>query len=138
MNRKIIITALDLERLSKLVAEEREFGKAKDALELIALERELLRAEVVDGTAIPHHVVTMNSKFTVTNLDTGESIDYTLVYPEEADVFEDKLSILAPIGTALLGYGEGDQFQWHVPNGVVKYKIEKILYQPEAAGHFDL
>lgn len=138
MNRKIIVTIKDLERLNKLVAQEREFGRSRDSIELIALEKELARAVVVDEKDIPNRVITMNSKFTVINLETGESTDYTLVYPEEADVFEDKISIMAPIGTAVLGYGEGDTFDWHVPGGIVKYQIEKILYQPEASGNFEL
>lgn len=138
MNRKIIVTIKDLERLNKLVAQEREFGRSRDSIELIALEKELARAVVVDEKDIPNHVITMNSKFTVINLETGESTDYTLVYPEVADVFEDKISIMAPIGTAVLGYGEGDTFDWHVPGGIVKYQIEKILYQPEASGNFEL
>lgn len=138
MNRQVIVTAKDLERLSKLVAKEREFGKSRDSIELIALEKELASALVVDEKDIPSHVITMNSKFTVTNLNTQENIDFTLVYPEDADIFEDKISIMAPIGTAVLGYGEGDIFDWHVPGGIVQYRIDKILYQPEASGDFEL
>lgn len=138
MNRQIIITAKDLERLRKLISQEREFGKIKDSIELISLEKELSKAFVVDEQEIPSHVITMNSKFTVTNLETEEEIDYTLVYPEDADIFEDKISIMAPIGTAVLGYGEGDIFDWHVPGGIVQYRIDKILYQPESSGDFEL
>jgi regulator of nucleoside diphosphate kinase len=138
MTRNIIITENDLERLLKLVAYENEFGKAKDSIEIQALEKELRRATVVDARDIPAHVVTMNSKFVVKDLDTEELIEYTLVYPEDADVFEDKISIMAPIGTAVLGYAVGDAFDWHVPDGVVKYRIEKIVFQPEASGNYDL
>lgn len=138
MNRNIIVTAKDLTRLTKLVALEREFGKSRDSIALLALEKELARAVVVDERDMPEQVITMNSKFTITNMETQEQIDYTLVYPEDADVFEDKISVMAPIGTAVLGYAEGDTFEWHVPGGVVTYQIEKILYQPEASGDYDL
>lgn len=138
MTRNIIITKNDLERLLKLVAYENEFGKAKDSIEIQALEKELRRATVVDAHDIPPHVVTMNSKFVMKDLETEELIEYTLVYPEDADVFEDKISIMAPIGTAVLGYALGDSFDWYVPDGVVKYRIEKIVFQPEASGNYDL
>lgn len=138
MNRNIIVTAKDLTRLTKLVALEREFGKSRDSIALLALEKELARAVVVDERDMPEQVITMNSKFTITNMETQEQIDYTLVYPEDADVFEDKISVMAPIGTAVLGYAEGDTFEWLVPGGVVTYQIEKILYQPEASGDYDL
>lgn len=138
MNRNIIVTAKDLTRLTKLVALEREFGKSRDSIALLALEKELARAVVVDERDMPEQVITMNSKFTITNMETQEQIDYTLVYPEDADVFENKISVMAPIGTAVLGYAEGDTFEWLVPGGVVTYQIEKILYQPEASGDYDL
>ena len=137
-NRKIIVTIKDLERLKKLVSQEREFGKSRNSVELLALEKELTRAVVVDEKDIPNHVITMNSKFTTLNLESFERINYTLVYPEDADVFEDKISIMAPIGTAVLGYGEGDILDWVVPSGVVQYQIEKIIYQPEASGNYEL
>jgi len=63
---------------------------------------------------------------------------YTLVFPSDADLKNGKLSVLAPIGTALLGYRQGDIFNWKVPGGTMKIKVLEILYQPEASGDFNL
>ncbi len=63
---------------------------------------------------------------------------YTIVYPEEADIEHDRLSVLAPIGTALLGYRVGDEIAWEVPAGMKKIRIEQIIYQPEANGNYHL
>ena len=80
----------------------------------------------------------MNSTVVLTDLDTREEETYTLVYPENADTAQGKVSILAPIGTAMLGYRVGDVFEWEVPAGKRRLKVEKIVYQPEASGDYDL
>jgi len=138
MSRKICITASDRERLLKLIRKEREFGSAKNKEYLKDLEQELSRAEVLPSTQIPANAITMNSKVLLKDLETGEETVYTLVYPEDADLSEDKLSVLAPVGTAILGYREGDTIDWKVPGGIVRLKVEKLLYQPEAAGDYHL
>lgn len=69
---------------------------------------------------------------------SGESNTYSLVFPTEADFAEGKISVLAPIGTAILGYRQGDTIEWPVPSGLCKLKVEEIVYQPEAAGDSDL
>lgn len=138
MSRKINITSKDLERILDLIEKEREFGRGKNKDYLNDLEQELSRANVVAPQNIPPDAITMNSKVLLKDLELGEEVEYTLVYPEEANLAENKISILAPIGTALLGYREGDIISWKVPAGVVKLKVEKVLYQPEAAGHYHL
>ncbi|HHY28499.1 MAG TPA: nucleoside diphosphate kinase regulator [Desulfitobacterium dehalogenans] len=138
MSRKISITAVDRERLLKLINKEREFGTAKNKDYLKDLEHELNGADVVPSEGIPSNAITMNSKILLKDLETGEETIYTLVYPEDADLLEDKISILAPVGTAILGYREGDIIDWKVPGGVVRLKVEKLLYQPEAAGDYHL
>ena len=80
----------------------------------------------------------MNSKIRIKNLDSGLEKIYTLVFPHSANINENRISILAPIGTALIGYEVGDTIEWPVPGGVTKFKVEEILYQPEASGDFDL
>jgi regulator of nucleoside diphosphate kinase len=85
---------------------------------------------------IPHDLITMNSTFRLRNLDTAEQTVYTLVFPGEADSAKSKISILAPVGTAVLGYRVGDIIEWQVPAGSKRFKVEQILYQPEAAGTF--
>jgi regulator of nucleoside diphosphate kinase len=67
-------------------------------------------------------------------MDSGEEVIYTLTYPAEADLAEGRISVLAPVGTAILGYSVGDVVEWTVPCGIVRYKIEKILFQPQATG----
>ena len=69
---------------------------------------------------------------------SGESNTYSLVFPTEADFAEGKISVLAPIGTAILGYRQGDTIEWPVPSGLCKLKVDEIVYQPEAAGDSDL
>lgn len=138
MSRKIDITSKDRERILELIEKEREFGKGKNKDYLNDLEQELNRANIVAPEEIPPEAITMNSKVLLKDLDLGEVTEYTLVYPDDANLAENKISVLAPIGTALLGYREGDVISWKVPAGVVKLKVEKIIYQPEAAGDFEL
>ena len=98
-----------------------------------ALEAELDRAEVVPSGDIPNDVVTMHSEVRITDLTAGEERTLTLVYPIEADSTRGRISILAPIATALLGYRVGDTVEWKVPGGVRRLRIDALLHQPEAA-----
>jgi regulator of nucleoside diphosphate kinase len=138
MARTIFITSVDRNRLLKLIQEEREFSTAKNKDYLKDLEEELNRANIVPSEEIPSDVITMNSKVRLKDLDSKEETLYTLVYPAEANLLEDKISVLAPVGTAILGFREGDVLEWKVPDGIVKLKVEKLLYQPEAAGDYEL
>ncbi|WP_231881732.1 nucleoside diphosphate kinase regulator [Anaerosporomusa subterranea] len=137
VSRKIYITEADLGKLEKLINAAKEFSTGKKEY-LEKLELELAWANVVLPTAVPDNVITMNSKVLLRDLDYGDEMTYTLVYPDDADLAQDKISVLAPIGTAILGYRAGDDVEWEVPNGIVRLRVEKILYQPEAAGNFDL
>jgi regulator of nucleoside diphosphate kinase len=80
----------------------------------------------------------MNSRVRLKDLETNEEKVYTLVFPSEADLSQQKISVLAPIGTAILGYRIGDTVEWRVPAGVKNMRIEDILFQPEAEGHYQL
>ena len=100
---------------------------------LAALAGELRRARVVPRSQIPPDVVTMNSTVRLRDLETGEEETYTLVYPEQADIEADRLSVLAPVGTALLGYRSGDVIEWPVPAGVRRFRVEEVLFQPRNA-----
>ncbi len=80
----------------------------------------------------------MNSKVALSDIDTSEEMTYTIVFPKDANIDEGKISVLAPMGTAMLGYRVGDIIEWQVPAGKRRIKIEKILYQPEASGDFHL
>ena len=97
---------------------------------LAALAGELRRARVVPRSQIPRDVVTMNSTVRLRDLETGEEETYTLVYPADADIGEGRLSVLAPVGTALLGYRAGDVVEWPVPAGVSRFRIEEVRPAP--------
>jgi regulator of nucleoside diphosphate kinase len=135
--RTIQITELDRKRLIDLILEAQS-GEYRKSVYLDKLRGELERAQIVTPQEISGDVITMNSQVALTDLDTGEEETYTLVYPENADTTQGKVSILAPIGTAMLGYRVGDVFEWEVPAGMRRLKVEKILYQPEASGNYDL
>ncbi len=135
MERSVFITAFDKTRLEELIAVAGEFG-AHRRQDLTTLQAELARATVVDPQEVPPDVVTMNSKVLLRDLDSNDAMRYTLVFPNDADIDIGAISILAPIGTAILGYREGDTVEWTVPSGTRHLKIEKLVYQPEAAGDF--
>jgi regulator of nucleoside diphosphate kinase len=98
---------------------------------LAALAGELSRARVVPRSKIPADVVTMNSVVRLRDLEADEVETYTLVYPSEADIGQNRLSVLAPVGTALIGYRAGDVVEWPVPAGVRRFRIEEVLFQPK-------
>lgn len=137
MDRDIYITEFDLKRLMELVQVGITF-KGKDGEYLQRLEQELDRAHVVETTAILHDVITMNSRVRLLDLYTGEERLCALVFPSDANIELNKISVLAPIGTAMLGYRVGDVIEWEVPAGLKRLRIDEILYQPEAAGHYHL
>jgi len=118
-----------------LIAGQSEF---QDSVYLENLSKEMKRAVQVAPKEIPPDVITMNSSARIVDCDTGEEMEVTLVFPEDADMERNRVSILAPIGTAMLGYRIGDVFGWDVPSGKRRLRVKKILYQPEAAGHFHL
>ena len=133
----IYITEPDYERLSGLIETTRE-RNGVDKEYLNKLEAELDRAEIVDQKRIPGDVITMRSKIRLKDLVSGEANTYSLVFPTEANFSEGKISILAPIGTAILGYKQGDTIEWPVPSGVRRLRIEEVLYQAEAEGNYEL
>jgi regulator of nucleoside diphosphate kinase len=98
------------------------------------LQRELNRARIVPPRRVPPDVVTMHSQARVLDVDTGEEMLFKLVFPEEADIEAGDLSVLAPLGTAILGYRAGDTLAWRVPAGERHLKVLEVVYQPEANG----
>ena len=135
--KPIHITEFDLERLKKLLLDAQSTDYHKSEY-LERLQLEINRAEVVQPKDIPSDVVTMNSTVCIEDLDTKEEEIYTLVFPEDADLRQGKISILAPIGTAMLGYEVGDSFEWEVPAGKRRLRVKRILYQPESSGDYHL
>ena len=135
--RTVYITDFDLKRLSNLLNDTGSWSK-KDLSYLTRLEEELEEAQIVAPREIPRDVVTMNSQARVKDVDSNQEMIFTLVFPAEADYEGGKLSVLAPVGTALLGYRAGETVEWEVPSGLRRLKIEQVLYQPEAAGDYHL
>jgi regulator of nucleoside diphosphate kinase len=96
----------------------------------------LEHACVVTPADVPPDVVTMNSKARLRDLETGEEMIFTLVFPGNTNIENDRISVVAPIGTAMLGQRVGDELEWEVPAGFVRLRVEEVLYQPEAAGDY--
>ncbi|MBM7063268.1 nucleoside diphosphate kinase regulator [Pseudomonas sp. UL073] len=127
----IIITRLDLQRLERLLDGLEEFGPGAEAL-----EQELARAQVVGLDEVPAGVVTMNSRVHCRDDHSGKEYHLTLVYPDDVGG-EGKVSILAPVGSALLGLTVGQQIDWPLPNGkTIQLTLLAVEYQPEAAGEY--
>ena len=129
----IYITEADATRLREMIAQGLPSLNAKDQPYLQSLEQELARATVVPAGEIPRNVITMHSKVRLRDLDSREEMTYTLVFPDEADPAEDKISVLAPVGTALIGCKVGDTVTWKVPAGVRRLSVKAIVFQPESS-----
>lgn len=129
----IVISERDAERLEALLARMPAGafpGKA-------ALEGELDRADIVEPQDIPPTVVTMNSRIRFRVASSNEEFTLTLVYPREVDESGGTISVLAPVGSALLGLSQDDEIEWPKPGGgTLKVRIEEIVYQPERAGEY--
>lgn len=132
MRDRIYITDADFERLRRLIAGRRG-ANSVDQEYLDILEQELDRAEIVQPDAIPRDIVTMDSEVRLRDLESGEVRVYRLVFPSQKRA-ENSISVLAPIGTAMLGYRVGDVIEWRVPKGIRRLKVLDVIYQPEAAG----
>jgi regulator of nucleoside diphosphate kinase len=130
--RIIYITEDDHDRLSKLLEGARQRGW-RDLAHVEQLDAELDRAQIVPPREVPPDVVTMHSRVALRDLDTGAESELTLVFPHEANVDDGKVSVLAPLGTAVLGYRTGDLIEWNVPGGTRRLQVERVLFQPEAA-----
>lgn len=134
--RRIIVTETDLERLQR-VLDVHGSGRNAELAEL--LEQELGRAEVRSAQDLPADVVTMNSTVVFEDEETGSRREVTLCYPQDARSDEGRISVLAPVGSALIGLSVGQSIEWPVPGGRTRtLRIVAVPYQPEAAGHFHL
>jgi regulator of nucleoside diphosphate kinase len=133
MKDPIYITSNDKQQLLELLAVVKGL-EARHRGDLDALEAELHRAVVVDPKEVPAEVITMNSQADLVDLDTGEQVTFRVVFPHDADADGGRISVLAPLGAAMLGYRAGDAFEWTVPDGVRRFKVARVRYQPEAAG----
>ncbi|MBS1765330.1 MAG: nucleoside diphosphate kinase regulator [Bacteroidetes bacterium] len=134
---KLIINRLDYARIKKSINDAKQFRSISNE-EAEKLLKELESAKIVEPEAIPSNVVTMNSIVKLSFQNTNKQIQFQIVYPEQANVKENKISIFSPIATALIGYKVGDEIEWVVPAGLTKIRVDEIIYQPEAAGDYNL
>jgi regulator of nucleoside diphosphate kinase len=136
MEKTMHITVNDYERITK----SPEFIALQNKSPEIAdrLLKELRAARTVPPDRIGKNVVTMNSRVLLRELQSGRQIEITLTYPQDADPKEQKVSVFSPIGVALLGCQEGDITSWRIPSRIGRFKVERVVYQPEAEGHYYL
>lgn len=133
----LIVSSLDYLRIQKQINEAKQ-KKTIDPKEVEKLVQELNSATILNPHEIPGDVVTMNSVVKISFLEGGKQVEFKIVYPEDANFKEKKVSIFSPIATALIGFRVGDTIEWMVPGGLTKIRIDEIIYQPEAAGDFAL
>ncbi|HUQ07489.1 MAG TPA: nucleoside diphosphate kinase regulator [Kofleriaceae bacterium] len=127
----IIVTDADLERLQPVLDQN-------DSPLAESLDAELRRATIVPQREVPPDVVTMNSELVYEDVESGAKRVVRLVFPKDANATAGRISVLAPIGAALLGLHVGQEIEWRVPAGVRRIRVAEIRYQPEAAGHMGL
>ncbi|HEY4284429.1 MAG TPA: nucleoside diphosphate kinase regulator [Chthoniobacterales bacterium] len=136
MKTPIYVTSQDKERLHNLLAVTAASGPRQQG-DWKPLADELRRAVIVAPNEVPADVITMNSRADLVDLDNGETMTFTLVFPQDAYLEEEKISVLAPIGAGMLGYRVGDEFEWNAPQDIRRMRVAKVHYQPEAAADFD-
>jgi|WetSurMetagenome_2_1015567.scaffolds.fasta_scaffold228127_2 regulator of nucleoside diphosphate kinase len=135
MNKQIFITDFDMKRFRWLIDNSYRFDQ-KYKNDFANLDKELKNAKVVEPKDIPSDVITMNSKFKIKDFSTNEETIYTLVFPFDADMENIGLSVLAPLGMAVIGYRVGDEIEFEDSSDKRKVYIEEIIYQPEAEGNY--
>ncbi len=136
-NGAITITKTDRKRLERAIWPSGRKYDRDLPWHVTALQEELNRAKFVDAKNIPPDVVTMNS--TVQVRAAGHDADtYTIVYPGNADIDAGRISVLSPMGLALLGARVGEEVRWDTPAGPRRYTLEKIIFQPESARQWEL
>jgi len=133
---KLYVTKRDYERLCGYISAASAGGAGLPELREFA--EELGGRQVVDQLDVDAAVVTMCSRVRVMDICTKESTTVTLVFPEDADLNLGKLSVLTPMGTAMLGRSVGDVFEWRSPARLRRLLIKEVCYQPEASGNYNL
>lgn len=130
--KNIVITEADYQQLQSLI-ERCRFSQSRETDHLSVLSEELDRATVVKKSEVDADVVTMNSRVRVQDLNSGREVTYQIVFPWNADIAKNRISVLAPVGTGLLGYRAGTTVEWRAPSGIRRMRILAVEYQPEAA-----
>jgi regulator of nucleoside diphosphate kinase len=131
----IYITQHDLQRLKKLLNDLSKESNHQD-FSVQELKDEMNRALVVSPKEVPENVITMNSRVLMRDVESGNDMTLWLVFPDKVDAVKNPVSILSPLGTAMIGYKVGDVFTWESPTGKKQIEVLDILYQPERVGNF--
>lgn len=137
MKNTLYVTESDFIRIRNILVGMKQFSQ-RDTINAKKLHQALLDAVILPAGEIPGTVVTMNSRVTVRDPITGECSEFTLVFPEKSDYRRGCISVLAPLGSALIGSRVGDIVQWEVPRGERRLEIQEIRYQPEASGDLNI
>lgn len=127
--RPIVVTDSDERRLRALLGAQSE-AVLRDQAHLRELNSELERALILQAEEVPAEVIIMHSRIRVLDLEHRKRSDFTLVFPADADVTARRISVLAPLGTALLGFREGDEVEWMMPGGVRRLRVERVRQPP--------
>lgn len=135
--KRIIMSKIDHVRIMSWLNKAMQ-SKTITATEAEKLQNELENAEILEPEKIPGDVVTMNTIVKLTFLNNNKQVQFQIVYPNNSNIRENKISIFSPVATALIGYQVGDLIEWIVPSGMTKIRIDEIIYQPEAAGDYNL
>lgn len=123
----IQITKSDYQLLNSFLTNQPSISPADKGC-LASLMGELARAQIMDSEAISPNVITLNSKARMTDLASGDVLEFTLVMPDDADVSKGRISILAPLGTAMLGFRSGETFEWMMPGGLMTLRIDEVIH----------
>lgn len=139
MAKQIFITAQDKQRLLDYLSVLQESPDKRELPHIQYLQQEIERAKIIlDVATTPKEVITMRSKVRLRDITHDAHLECTLVYPPESAPEQGYISVLAPLGAAMLGYRVGDSFDVDLPKGRTQYAVEEMLYQPEASGDYHL
>ena len=133
----IIINRLDYERIKKSMNDAKRINSISST-NYEKLLAELNTAKILEPSDVPSDVVTMNSIVKLSFLNNNKQVEFEIVYPENSNLKDHKISIFSPIATALIGYKVGDEIEWIEPAGLTKIRIDEIVYQPESSGNYNI
>jgi len=125
IHESVIILKEDFQLLSQLIKGSKPAG-IKESHKSRSLSEELENATVLDKDEFPEDVIRLNSTVTIQDLSTKKEMKIIIVMPEHADIKQQKVSVLAPLGTALIGFRKGSTVKWHVPAGEKEFLIKEV------------
>lgn len=131
--KKYLITKFDYDRLQNIIHAQRN----RNNQSIRKLENKFKKAKLIDPTEIKGTIITMNTKFRLKDLGNGLKKEYALVFPEDSDPHQNRVSVLDKFGSELFSHEQGDVIRW-TEGTEAYYLVESIIYQPEAAGDYHL